>query len=246
MTDGTKDFIGKSGFFGTIKEFVQKELSGWGRFERIIFPAGILLIIILSITVKDNPAAAVSAVFGISYTILAGKGKISCYFFGLAGTLCYSFIAFKNSLFGNLVLYMCYYFPMQIYGIFNWNKHLREDTKTVVKTRLTEKERIFYFFAAVILTVVCYAILVKIHDKNPLCDSITSVFSIFGLLFTVKRCIEQWYIWALVNGLSVIMWLQAYLNGFNCLATVLMWLTYFVLSFYFLSEWKKELTQSSC
>lgn len=105
-----------------IMEFTKKELSGWGKIERIIFPLEILLIILISIYMKDNKVALVSAVCGISYTILAGKGKISCYLFGLAGTFCYSFISFKNALYGNLALYALYYFPMQVAGIFQVEK----------------------------------------------------------------------------------------------------------------------------
>lgn len=217
-----------------------KGFTGWGRYERIIFPCVLLFILILSHILKDNPVATVSAIFGISYTILAGKGKVSCYFFGLAGTLCYSFISYKNGLFGNLALYMCYYFPMQIYGIFKWRQHLKKDTAEIIKTKLSNRERFLYLFAAVVLTVICTMFLIKMNDKNPVLDSITSVFSILGMLFTVKRCIEQWYVWIIVNGISVIMWIQAYLNGSNCFATVLMWLVYFILAFYFLFTWKKE------
>ena len=65
-----------------ISEFIKKELEGWGRVERILFPLGILAIILISIYLKDNKVALVSAICGISYSILAGKGKISCYFFG--------------------------------------------------------------------------------------------------------------------------------------------------------------------
>lgn len=224
-----------------VKEFIRRELSGWGKYERIIFPLEILLIIAISLLIKDNIVAVISAIFGISYTILAGKGKISCYFFGLAGTLCYSFISYKNGLYGNLALYMCYYFPMQIYGIFNWQKHLQKDSNEIIKTNLTIKERIVYLVISLCLTIFLTFVLTKLNDQNPILDSITTVFSIFGLLFTVKRCIEQWYIWILVNGISALMWIQAYINGSNCLATVLMWLTYFILAFYFLYTWKKEM-----
>ena len=78
-------------------------------------------------------------------------------------------------------------------------------------------------------------------DLTPFIDSVTTVFSIAGLLFTIKRCIEQWYIWTLVNGLSVIMWVKAYLLGSNCFATILMWLTYFILGLYFLYAWKRKM-----
>lgn len=224
-----------------IMEFTKKELSGWGKVERIIFPLEILLIILISIYMKDNKVALVSAVCGISYTILAGKGKISCYLFGLAGTFCYSFISFKNALYGNLALYALYYFPMQVAGIFKWKKHLKSDTQEIEKTKLSKKERIIYSLIAVLGSVILAYVLWKLNDQNPIIDAITSVFSIIGLILTVKRCIEQWYIWFVVNGLSMVMWIQAYLNGSNCFATILMWTTYFVLSIYFLHAWNKEM-----
>lgn len=224
-----------------ILEFTKKELSGWGKYERIIFPLEILLIILISIYMKDNKVALVSAVCGISYTILAGKGKISCYLFGLAGTFCYSFISFKNALYGNLALYALYYFPMQVLGIFKWKKHLKSDTQEIEKAKLSKKERTIYSLIAVFGSVFLSFVLWKLNDQNPIIDAITSVFSIIGLILTVKRCIEQWYIWFVVNGLSMIMWIQAYLNGSNCFATILMWATYFVLSIYFLHTWNKEM-----
>ena len=223
-----------------ISEFVKKELSGWGKIERIVFPLEILLIIILSIIIKDSKIALISAICGIIYTILAGKGKISCYIFGLAGTFCYSYISYRNQLYGNLFLYMCYYFPMQIFGIYKWKDHLNRESFEIKKTKLKSKERILYFVLAIFFTIVCYIVLVAHGDKSPFFDSITSIFSVFGLILTVKRCIEQWYIWIIVNGLSAIMWAISYLNGSNCFSTVIMWFTYFILSFYFLYSWKKS------
>lgn len=224
-----------------ILEFIKKELSGWGKVERIIFPLEILLIILLSIYMKDNKIALISAVCGISYTILAGKGKISCYLFGLAGTFCYSFISFKNALYGNLALYALYYFPMQVAGIFKWKEHLKADSQEIEKTKLSVKDRVAYSAIAVLGSIILAFVLWKLNDQNPIIDAVTSVFSIIGLILTVKRCIEQWYIWFVVNGLSMIMWIQAYLNGSNCFATILMWGTYFVLSIYFLHTWNKEM-----
>lgn len=224
-----------------VVEFIRKELRGWGKYERIIFPAEIIIIILLSLYMKDSKIALVSAICGISYTILAGKGKISCYFFGLCGTLCYAFLSFKNNLFGNLCLYLLYYFPMQMFGIFKWKQHLKKDCQEIVKTKLSTKERFVYYSLSLILSVVLYFILKYFHDQSPMIDAITSVFSIVGLLLTVKRCIEQWHVWFVVNGLSTIMWINAYLHGSNCFATVIMWATYFVLSIYFLHCWRKEI-----
>ena len=129
---------------------------------------------------------------------------------------------------------------MQIFGIFKWKQHLQKNTQEIIKTKLSTKERWIYLFASIVFSLVVYFVLLKLNDQNPLIDSITSTCSVFGLILTVKRCIEQWYVWLLVNGLSTVMWIEAYLNGSNCFATILMWVTYFVLSIYFLYNWKKE------
>lgn len=224
-----------------VVEFIRKEFCGWGKYERIIFPAGIIVIILLSLYMKDSKIALISSICGISYTILAGKGKISCYLFGLCGTLCYAYLSYKNNLFGNLCLYLLYYFPMQIFGVFKWKQHLKDDRQEIVKTKLSTKERGVYFVASLVFSFILYLVLKYVNDQSPMIDAITSVFSIVGLLLTVKRCIEQWHIWFVVNGLSTIMWINAYLHGSNCFATVLMWATYFVLAIYFLQTWNKEI-----
>lgn len=224
-----------------VSEFIKKELSGWGKVERIVFPLEILLIILISILMNDSKIALLSAICGISYTILAGKGKISCYLFGLCGTMCYAYLAFQNGLYGNLALYAMYYFPMQIVGIFKWKKYLKKNSQEIIKTKLSSKERIYYALGSFVFSVVLYFVLKNLQDLSPFMDSVTAILSIVGLVLTVKRCIEQWYVWFIVNGISTIMWLNAYLHGSNCFATILMWATYFVLSVYFLHTWKKEI-----
>ncbi len=224
-----------------IVEFIKKEADGWGKIERVLFPLGLLIITAISVYMNDSKIALVSAVCGISYTILAGKGKISCYFFGLCGTLCYAYLSFKNHLWGNLFLYALYYFPMQILGIFKWRKHLNKDSHEIIKTKLNKKKRNLYALIAIVFTILLYLVLVSYKDQNPIIDAITSVFSVIGLILTVKRCYEQWYVWFIVNGLSTIMWIDAYIKGSNCFATILMWAVYFMLSVYFLYTWRKEL-----
>ncbi len=226
-----------------LKELIKPEFENFGRYEKIFFPAVILVIILISVIMQDSKIALVSAVCGISYTILAGKGRISCYFIGITGTLCYSYLSFINGFFGNLLLYALYYLPMEVIGIFKWKKHLKKETREIKKTKLSNKERILYSFSALILSVIFSLILKITGDFKPFIDGTTTIFSIFGQFLTVRRCIEQWYIWFFVNLMSLIMWILAYINGSNCLATVLMWIVYLILSVYFLKEWEKELKQ---
>lgn len=227
-----------------LTEFVKKELNGWKKIEIIGLFAVLTLILINAIIVKDNPIAVISAFCGILYTIIAGKGKISCYFFGLSGSWCYVWLSFINALWGNMLLYLCYYIPMQILGIFKWKKHLKKDTKEIVKTRLSNKNRIILLFIGVLGSIITSIILHYFHDKSPIADGITTFLSVLGMYLTVRRAIEQWVIWMVVNGISALMWINLVLHGTKTYSTVIMWVVYFVLAIYFYFEWKKVLNKN--
>ncbi|MBQ4646293.1 MAG: nicotinamide mononucleotide transporter [Candidatus Gastranaerophilales bacterium] len=227
-----------------LKDFLLRELKGFTFFEKIFFPSAIIAIITISFILNDNKIALISAICGLSYTFLAGKGKISCYFLGLMGTFCYCFIAYKNALYGNLALYAFYVFPMHIIGIIKWSKNLKKDTGTIIKTYLTKKEKMFYFPLMFVMAIIMGFVLTKLGGKTPFIDSIATTFSIFGQIFTVKRCIEQWYVWFVVNVLTLSMWIIAYINGSNCFVTIIMWAIYTFFAIYFFQKWKKELNSN--
>ena len=80
-----------------IKQFIIKEFSGWSKFEKFLIPVILIVVTLLSVSVNDTKVATVHAFFGILATILAGKGKISCYILGTVGVLCYAYLSFKNN-----------------------------------------------------------------------------------------------------------------------------------------------------
>ena len=210
--------------------------------------AGLLIVyltlVINAVVFQDNIIAVLSAFFGITYTILAGKGYPVCYIFGVSGSGLYSWLSFTQAFWGNLVLYLLYYIPMQILGFFKWNKNLKKNKNEIVKTNLNKNEFIKILIITSIISLFTILVLYYIHDKNPIIDGITTVFSLAGMYLTVRRCIEQWQIWMLVNGLSAIMWIDAAIGGAKVYSTVTMWIIYFILSIYFYFDWKKELAKN--
>lgn len=196
------------------------------------------------IVMQDSPIALTSAFCGITYTILAGKGNPICYLFGVTGSAFYCYLAFKSALWGNLILYAGYYVPMQILGFFQWNKNLKDSGAEIIKTFLNIQDRIKLSIITILTSLIFAFILNLLGDKSPYIDGITTVFSIAGMYLTVKRCIEQWIVWVIVNGLSLIMWLNIAFNGEKVYSTVIMWAVYFILAIYFYILWKKDLVKN--
>jgi nicotinamide mononucleotide transporter len=216
------------------------------RIFEYIFLAIVILFILLQAHIKqDSPIAIISAICGITYTFIAGKGNPICYLFGITGSAFYCLLSFKNHLWGNLSLYALYYLPMQVIGFFRWNKNLVNGQKTIIKISLPKKELCLLLSLLTILTFFTYITLVLSHDANPILDSLTTVFSIGGMYLTVRRAIEQWLFWLGVNALSLFMWISVLLSGAKVYSTITMWAVYLILAVYFYFDWRKELNYKS-
>lgn len=211
------------------------------KLEKIVFVFLLLFIILNAFRCHDSVQALISAVCGITYTVFAGKGYPVCYLFGVTGSSFYAYISAQNALWGNVFLYLGYYVPMQILGFWQWRKHLKQDKNEIVKTSLKLKEFFIIILCSVGLVIILAAFLGTTADKHPILDSITTIFSISGMYLTVRRCIEQWLFWMIVNALSLLMWLNIALQGGRVYSTVIMWAVYLFLAFYFYSQWRREI-----
>ena len=130
---------------------------------------------------------------------------------------------------------------MQILGFLRWSKHINSKTKSIVKIKLSNRHRFLLLGISSILSVIAIIILKQLNDTHPIIDGITTVLSIAGMYLTVRRAIEQWIAWMIVNALSSIMWINIVLNGEKAYSTVIMWIVYFILAIYFYTKWEKDI-----
>lgn len=186
--------------------------------------------------------SVIYTICGITYTALAGKGRVICYLFGITATCCYSYLAYDNQIYGNFLLNTGYYLPMQIIGIFAWNKNLKKDKKEIIKTKLSKKERLILTGITTKLCIVMVAFLKSSNDMTPGLDGITTILSVLGMYLTVKRCIEQWLVWIIVNSLAIIMWLKVSLSNHETYSTAIVWSIYLIMGIYFYFQWRNELS----
>ena len=223
-------------------DFIKNELYGWKKLEIFLICVALIAIICNTLILKDNIIAIISAICGILYTIIAGKGKISCYIFGVCGSVCYSILSWQNALWGNLLLYLCYYIPAQVWGFFSWGKNINKSSHAIFKRELKLRYKFLIVLVSIAGSVITAYILRYFNDSNPAVDGMTTFLSIIGMFLTVKRYIEQWIIWFIVNVFSLIMWINVVLGGVKAYSTLIMWSVYVILAIYFYFEWRKEIS----
>lgn len=97
----------------------------------------VLVIIAVSIYWGDNALGIMMAVTGVICVIATGKGKLSCYLFGLINTMLYAYVALGARYYGEVMLNAFYYVPMQFVGWYLWKKHINQETNEVIKTKMS-------------------------------------------------------------------------------------------------------------
>ena len=220
--------------------FLKHELSGWKAWEIIGLAAAGPVITALSVHWGDDALGITMALTGVLCVILTGKGKMSCYLFGLVNTVLYAWIAFEARYYGEVMLNACYYVPMQFVGWFMWKKHMDGKTKEVEKTRLTVSRQILLLVLSAVSIYGYGLVLKRLGGTLPFIDSMSTCLSVLAMLLSVRRLMEQWIVWIVVDVVTVFMWFADYQKGGTDIATLLMWCIYLLNAMFMFVKWFRE------
>ena len=103
-----------------MKDFIRLELAGWKPWEVVWLLFALLAVVAISLIQGETLLGIISATTGTICVILTGKGKLSAYVLGLMNVLLYADIAYRATLYGETMLNLLYYLPMQFVGWFSW------------------------------------------------------------------------------------------------------------------------------
>lgn len=195
------------------KQYLKQELSGWKAAETIWLITASVIILSLSFYWNDTMIGILSALTGVWCVILTGKGKRSSFIFGTINVLLYACIAFHAKYYGEVMLNLIYYFPMNFVGWLVWKKYMNEETGEVVKKSFPIKKSILVYCCTAI-AIFLYGLLLKLlHGNLPFIDSMSTVVSVVAQILSVCRLTEQWILWIVVDIVTVIMWSVHFAQG---------------------------------
>ncbi|MFA6335700.1 MAG: nicotinamide riboside transporter PnuC [Bacteroidales bacterium] len=206
-----------------------KKLNTLSPFDWFLIVGIISLNIIHSLLLRDiDLIGSIAGISGVVCVVLVAKGNILNYLFGVINVALYAYISFKAELYGDAVLNAFYYVPMQFIGWFSWiKKREANDSVTVTSKRMNTRERIMLLIFSTAMVLIVGYILTKFNDPQPYKDSATTVLSVIAMFLMVRTYMEQWVLWVVVNIISVIMWVVAFLRGdSHSMLMVIMWIFY--------------------
>ncbi|MGL5317619.1 MAG: nicotinamide riboside transporter PnuC [Bacteroidales bacterium] len=189
-----------------------------------------------------------TSVSGVLCVLLAAKGNISNFIFGAINGVLYAYVAFKSAFWGEVMLNLGFYLPMQFVGYYMWSRHMSDNTgeEGIVQTnRLNTRNRVLLALFCMAAIFVYSLLLQKLKGQAPALDSASTVLSVVAMILAIKAYAEQWLIWIAVNILSVSLWVISYQKGGDhSFVMIGMWGAYLLNSVYGYRNWM-QLSKSS-
>jgi nicotinamide mononucleotide transporter len=219
-------------------------LRDWTMFEKVWIAVFAATNVYLFFAWQDSLLGLVTSITGMFCVVLAAKGRISTYYFGIIQTATYAYISYGYGLYGETMLNALFYFPVQFIGIYLWNKHkshrMNGKGAEVEMKGLTRRG---WLYVTISFTLVFgfYAFLLKgIGGSSIWIDSATTILSIVAQVLMLQRYKEQWLFWILVNVLSILLWLTTLITqGGNDVSMLVMWSAFLINSIYGYINWTK-------
>lgn len=218
---------------------ITKELKSFKSWEVAWLLFANIVILAVSVYMGDTPIGIICSITGTCCVILTGMGKMSNFLFGTINVILYAYVAWNAKYYGEVMLNLLYYFPTNIIGFVAWKKHMNEEKNEVQMLRLTLKQDVMLALACV-AGIFGYSYVLKLLGGNlPLIDSMSTVLSVVAQILLIRRRMEQWIIWIIVDVVTVIMWIAAFFNGGESVAVLMMWIVYTINAFIMFIKWYK-------
>lgn len=227
-----------------VKQFLQIEVTGWKKAEIIRTVVSCAVIIGLSLYWRESLIGIIAALTGVLYVIFGGKGKRTAFIFGTVNVLLYAYTSFSAKYYGEVMLNLIYYFPMNFVGWRMWKKHMNSETGEVVKKRLSSEKRVLIYAFTAAAIFIYGIILKKLGGSLPYIDSMSTVISVTAQILAILRLTEQWLLWIVVDAVTIIMWSYTFITTGEGISMVVMWTLYLINGIIILIHWSRELKQS--
>lgn len=177
---------------------------------------------------------------GIGSVGLLARGYALGFIIGLANTFIYIYLDLSRSIYGQ-VLVNLYYVVMNVWGFFLWTIKNKEKKPALRFSYATRKEQI----GIAVLLINCFLLLFISNRlaiyygfsqaKTPFLDSLTTSLIFTAMYLSAHKKIEGWYVWLLINMMSMILF---FLNGLYI--TIAQYAVYFVIALIGWHSWVKK------
>ncbi|MDO5398759.1 MAG: nicotinamide riboside transporter PnuC, partial [bacterium] len=155
-------------------------------------------------------------------------------------SLLYGIISFTFAYYGEMLTYLGMTMPMAVFALISWLKNPYNGNKTEVKVnRLTTKETVLMWLAAVVITLIFYFILSAFNTANIIPSTISVTTSFLAVYLTFRRSAYYAIGYAANDIVLIDLWFFATLENISYLSVVVCFIAFFANDIYGFINWRR-------
>lgn len=190
----------------------------------------------------NNYIELIGAFVGLIYLYFEIKQKIWLWPLGIATSALYIYIYFVSKFYADMGLQV-YYLVISIYGWYHWlhgNDADPSSSKPLPVSRITFRLLVALTTISLLLFVILWFVLDRYTDSPvPVGDAFTTALSITATWMLTRKIIEHWWVWIVVDGVSMGLYIYKGLYP-----TTVLFAFYTILSVVGYYQWKREIVPS--
>ncbi|MFB9276733.1 nicotinamide riboside transporter PnuC [Cohnella cellulosilytica] len=219
---------------------MRKLWGSWNVYEIVWLALFSGVAIVLTVIMKDTVFGFTVFLTGVLCVVLAAKGNLMTYVFGMYNTFGYAYLAYTNGLFGEVGLNLLFFAPMNVVGFLMWRKHIGNDQQVSMRRLDARGLAIVAVICAAGSAALGYGLSLIEGQNSPYIDALTTVLSIVATLLMVRRYKEQWLVYIVLNIFTVLLWVIRTADGSpDGMLMIVMWSAYLVNAIYGYYTWNK-------
>ena len=177
---------------------------------------------------------------GILCVVLAAKGNILNYVFGLFNSCSYAWICYQNGLYGEMGLNLFFFVPTALIGIWLWKKHTQTTQLQIARSISFKQLSIIMLLNLIGITILGFALMQISSQNNPFIDATTNLLAITATILMLYRFKEQWWFYIALNLLSILLWAFRTMDGSgDGVMMLLMWTAFLINAIYGFYNWHR-------
>lgn len=173
--------------------------------------------------------------FNIVYLILAIRMSVWCWIFGIVGVLLSFFVYTHESvkLYSDASLQIVY-LGLSIYGWISWKNQKAEEDQFAIR-RMTIINHLLVISLGIVATFLLGFFWTYFGASLPYLDAATTSFAIITTLLVVRKFIENWIYWIVIDVVCAVMYFHKGIEGFGFLFII-----YAIMAVWGYRSWRKN------
>lgn len=185
---------------------------------------------------QQSSLEMLAVLLSVAYVVLAARQNSWCWPCAFISTSIFVYLFWETTVIFHMLLNI-YYIVMAVIGYLSWNKGKLDSAEALEVKRLSIEQYAILLCSGSGITVLLVIIGSQFFSSEWIwLDAATSVFAVLTTVLTVRKYIDNWFFWMLINPLSGYLMFQ---NGLNF--TTLLMAIYTIMAVYGYFQWKRDL-----